>query len=252
MRAVYESLEVVITLRCNGRCRNCIRLCNRPDFGLDYSDMDMAWSDVSTVIEDLRRVSEVTGRPAVETLCFTGGEPLLHELLPSFVRAAVDALEEPGIVEGVVVNSNRTLPIPAEIEKRVVHWWSLREKAQMHQCALVSPSDPPDGFPRQGGRTWEGCQHFRRNRIVVTRHGYQLCCAAEGYTRLMGLGELYVPRLPETLAGFPRPDAVCDHCAFGAPVAFPEAAYGCPVSPVFLREAEKNRAGRRIGRRLGG
>jgi hypothetical protein len=142
--------------------------------------------------------------------------------------------------------------VPPEIEPHIVHWWSVDEKAQLHQCALVSPTDPTPGFPYQGGRTWETCQHYRKHRVVVTPHGWQLCCAAEGYTRLLHLPELLVDHLPESEAGFPRPDPVCAHCAFGAPVAILERDHGRPVSPVFDHAAALNRKGLRMPMKLRG
>lgn len=250
MTPIFESLEVVITLRCNAACRNCIRLCNsRTTTGLDYADLDMTLADVDAICEDVRAVGEATGRLVVGTLCITGGEPTLH---PELLAIWAKCLSVRQHVGELVLNTNRTRPVPAEIEPHVVHWWNLAEKSRLHQCALVSPTDPPPGFPHQGGRTWDTCRHYRRDRLVVTVHGYQLCCAAEGYTRLLNLPDLLVSKLPASLDGMPRPDPVCRHCAFGAPVALLERDWGRPVSPVFDAAARLNRKGWNMPKKLRG
>lgn len=252
MTPVFESLEVVITLRCNLSCRNCIRLCNSTvTTGLDYVGLDMALADVRRIIGDISDVYESTGQQVLGTLCLTGGEPTMHPELESML-ALCRALLPPYMVGELVVNVNRTRPVPASVEPYVVHWWSPEEKAQLHQCALVSPTDPPPGFPHQGGRTWDTCEHYRKHRLVATVHGYGLCCAAEGYTRLLHVPELLVGKLPASLDGFPRPDPVCQHCAFGAPVAILERDHGRPVSRVFDESAHLNRKGRRMPEKLRG
>lgn len=247
---IFESLEIVITLRCNAACRNCIRLCNSTlTTGLDYSDMDMNLADVARIRDDIVGIESRTGRQAFGIVCLTGGEPFMHPDLAKMVELLRPLSRCWG---DLVINSNRTLPIPDELEPYVVHWWGVDEKPRQHQCMLVSPSDPPLGYPRQGGRTWEQCQHYRKHRLVATLHGYQLCCAAEGYTRLLHLPELLVGRLPDSEGGMPRPDQVCQHCAFGAPVALLERDYGRPVSPVFDAAALLNRHGRTLPKKLRG
>ena len=250
MTPIFTSLEVVITLRCNSPCRNCIRLSNSTlTTGLDYSGLDMTLDDVRQVIDDIAEVHAATGQQVFGTVCITGGEPTLHPQLLDIWRLCRSLLP-PYMVGELVCNVNRTRPVPAEIEPHVVHWWSLAEKAQLHQCALVSPTDPPPGFPHQGSRTWATCQHYRRDRLIVTVHGYQLCCAAEGYTRLLHVPELLVGKLPASLDGMPRPDPVCQHCAFGAPIAILERDHGRPVSRVFDENAHLNRKGRELPRKL--
>ncbi len=252
MTPIFESLEVVITLRCNAQCRNCIRLCSsKVTTGLDYRDLDMTLDDVRQIIGDIADVYADTGRQVFGTVCITGGEPTLHPQLLDIWRLCRSLLP-PYMIGDLVCNVNRTRPVPPEIEQHVVHWWSVEEKAQLHQCALVSPTDPPPGFPHQGGRTWDTCQHYRRNRLVVTVHGYQLCCAAEGYTRLLHEPGLLVGKLPASLDGMPRPDPVCQHCAFGAPVPIWERDHGRPVSRLFDEHATLNRKGRLMPEKLRG
>lgn len=246
--SIYESLEVVITLRCNAACRNCIRGCNAErTTGLDLHDLDMTLDDVRRVCADLHDVHAATGERVVDTLCVTGGEPTLHDDLVGVWRT-IAALVPPYVAGEIVCNVNRTRPVPAEIEPHVVHWWSVAEKPTLHQCAYISPTAPPFGFPTQPAPTWATCTHYRRRRLIVTLHGYQVCCAAEGYTRLMARSELMMARLPTSIDDFPRPDVVCAHCAFGAPRAFAERGHGRPVSPIFDEEARLNHHARLAGR----
>lgn len=228
--SLFESLEIVITTRCNGTCPNCIRAVHR------VRTPDMTPGQVTAILYDITEKYRVSGR-VFDTLCITGGEPTLHPKLAE-IWSMCQGLPQ-GAVGELVCNVNNTRPVPEGI--KTVHWWSLEEKAQLHQCSLISPSDPPEGFPVQETPTWEICQHYRKNRIVATVEGYQLCCAAEGYTRILGMqSSLMAPRLPLSLKDFPKPDPVCKHCAFGAPIAFLERDHGCPVSKVFDRKDGSN------------
>ena len=246
---VYTHLDIVITLRCNGACRNCIRLCaSALSTGLDYSDLDMTTSDVEYVITDIQRLSCETGvKPVINELCLSGGEPTLHPQLSELWALCTRELLTAGYVDHMVCNVNRTRPVPPEIEPHAVHWFAVgAEKANAHIAVLL------DGESYNEPMTRERCQHFRKNRIIVDKHGFMRCCASEGYTRLFCDNTLVLAHLPASIDAWPNQDHICKHCAFGAWVPIYERRVGAPVSPVFAHEAELNRAGRKLTRKIGG
>jgi hypothetical protein len=243
MNPVYESLEIVVTLRCNARCRNCIRLCNRQDLGLDYSGLDITEEQFALVLQQVQELPRAIGQRAFGVLCLTGGEPLLHPRLHRMLDAAISL--EHSCVDQVVVNSNRTLPIPLGMEPRVVHWWAVGAEKAAHHVAMLS--DPAERGERV---TRASCTHYRKNRIVVTSQGWTRCCAAEGYVRLLCREDLILDHLPATTKDWPDMDAVCAHCAFAAPTQIYERDCGAPVSAVFAAAAAQNLAGRAVRKRL--
>lgn len=226
---IYESLEIVITLRCNARCRNCIRLCNSEDLGLDYSGLDMTIENVTQALTEVAQLFETHGRPVFDVVCITGGEPTLHPQLGEIWELCRQSLLGGwGMANTLVCNVNRTRPVPPEIEPQVVHWWSVgREKADNHIAMLVDPAERGEVITRAS------CRHYRRNRIVVTKQGWIRCCASEGYTRLAGAKGLILDHLPASIEDWPNMDRICAHCAFAAPTQVFERDVGRPVSDVF-------------------
>lgn len=244
MTPIYESLEIVITLRCNAHCWHCIRLCNRLDLGLDYSDLDMTVEQVEHVLTDIAQLSERVGRPVFDVVCITGGEPTLHPQLVEIWRLCSRSLLGRW-ANSLVCNVNRTRPVPLEIEPHVVHWWGVGEEKRLnHVASLVDPAEHGEAITRAT------CTHYRRDRIVVTSQGYTRCCASEGYVRLFCDQDLVLPSLPASIDHWPNQDRICMHCAFAAPTQIMERDVGGPVSRVFFEQAELNRAGRRIRSRL--
>jgi organic radical activating enzyme len=235
---IYESIEVVITLRCNARCANCIRLCNAADMGLDYTHLDMTAGDISLVIGEVEKLAaSTTERPVVHTLCVTGGEPTLHPKLEVFWEWLRRTLHEPGLVGEMMLNTNGTRPVPAAIAPHAVTWWLPgAEKAANHTAMFVDPAERGEVVTRAT------CEHYRKNRIVVTSQGWTRCCASEGYTRLAGATDLILPTLPMP-DGWPDMDHICAHCAFGAREQLFEHAVGRPVSKVYQAWAAARKAG---------
>lgn len=236
MTPVYLTLDVQITLRCNLRCRNCIKLCGAEDVtGMPYGEeTDMTEGQFAKVLADARRVSNELGRPAVGTFCITGGEPLLHPRVRAFAEAA-HTLESEGVVERVTVNTNGVLEM-AGLNGRAVTYTRPAQKAAVHNVVLLHPSElaAPRGFAV--------CTHYRKWRPVVNVFGYSMCCAGDGYIRLYRLWDLLVADLPREEGGFPleRMDAVCVNCPFGCAREVFERDAGRPVSAAYREQGQIN------------
>lgn len=246
----YEYLELLVTLRCNLRCRNCIRLCNSEDVtGMDYAGLDMTMDQVRKVIEDVKNAERGTrsaeqpatcnlqpATPVVGCLVITGGEPTLHPQIVEIVALCERELVATGLAGRLVVNSNQLRPPPAAIARFVETYTRPEEKATAH-CAVLKAPERPAKFA--------GCGHYRKWRVEASVHGYSLCCAAGGYMRLFGLRHLFqdtLPARPQDFGTIARMDEVCRHCAFGdRPV--PESEAGRPVDEVYRRAAEVTKAG---------
>ena len=243
MTPPYEMIELLVTLRCNVSCPNCIRLCNTEAVtGLDYEGLDLTPGQVERFLQDVEAVGARTGaRPVTGMVVLTGGEPTLHRDIIPIAQAVDRRLVQTGLAGGLMINSNLLRPPPPEIQPWVVNFTPLSQKAAVHSAVLLAPPDPPPVF--------DACRHYRKWRVEVSAHGYSLCCAAGGYLRLFGLTQLYsavLPDRPEEFAFLPQMNDVCRHCAFGGPVQ-PESLVGRPVSPVYQAAAQ---AGRRVTCRL--
>ena len=238
--APYEMLELLVTLRCNVTCKNCLRLCNSEDVtGMDYAGLDMTWRQVMHFIAQVEAVAArrlALGRNPMVTpmVVITGGEPTLHPHIIEIARAVQELLVVPGLVGAMCINSNLLRRPPLEIAPWVVNFTPVAEKALAHSAVLLAPTTPPQFDP---------CRHYRKWRVECSAHGFSLCCSAGGYIRLFGLGHLYSPTLPdrpEEFSFLPRMNDVCQHCAFGGmPVA--ESLVGRPVDLVYAAAAELNR-----------
>lgn len=251
---LYESLEIVITLRCVGHCKNCIRMCNTTEWsGLDYSDMDMSLGHVRRVIQDIRDVFSLScfTEPVFGIVCVTGGEPLLHPNVVEITNLVHDQVTRSGMSVLTMLNTSGSMPIPVSLSEFAVTFSRMPDKTGIHQAMFIDPAEPGiEGIGAQAPPTYATCQHYRKHRVIVTRNGYNMCCASEGYTRLFGAEQLCLRKLPASPEQFPCIDAICAHCAYGAEQAFYERDVGCPISPVYRLQAQLNKAGRRLAFKL--
>ena len=241
--AVYRWLEVIITLRCNAMCMNCLRLCNAKWSGMDYKGLDMSEGQFDRVLDDVLQLAHSAGQPAFDVFSLTGGEPLLHPLCERFLWRAIHTLEavaEPAVGQ-IVINTNNLIPAPPWAQPCVVHWGDVGyEKAMIHDAAFVDPTESGEVITR------DSCTHFRKHPIVVTSQGYSRCCAADGYTRLFAADDLILDHLPERDEDWPNMDRICAHCAFGASTRHKEYDVGMPISPIYREQARLNLEGRKV------
>ena len=237
----FEYLDLQITLRCNAACRNCIKFCNLADVtGLTYWDSDLSIDQMEQFCRDA-----VDSRTTIQNLVVTGGEPTVHPRLEEIVGMLRVELLGPGIVERLWVNSNRLVEPPASVIPFVVNYSTPAENPQVHNAVFVHPDELG---PRP---TFGSCDHYRKWRVVCNYQGYSLCCAADGYLRLFALEQLIIDRFPRGYEDFPLDlmTDVCQHCPFGSLPPL-QRDVGRPVSAIYAAEADKNRAGRQIRKRL--
>lgn len=228
-----EYLDLQITLRCNCRCPNCIKLCSMPDTGLDYSHTDLT---LDQVVEFIRQVDAADA--VIDNLIVTGGEPTLHPDLDAIV-ALLDVSLLGRRANRISVNSNLTLPVPSRLVPRLINFSRPGDNPAIHDAVFVHPDDL--GRPRP---TFAACQHYRKWRVVWNTYGCSVCCAADGYLRLFRLDHLVLPALPAGYDGFPlaRMDDVCQHCPFGTGAPAKQAAVGRPVSAIYAEMFRRNNA----------
>lgn len=242
MNAQGIHLDILITLRCNAACMNCIKFCNKGKVtGLDYSDSDMTLEQID---EFVRQIKELNIPGLFHSICLTGGEPLLHPKV-SEILDKMKELQGLGYVKRLSINSNTILPAPEHLKKYIVNYSTPKKKLSIHNTALLHPND-------FGGTkmTYRACGHYRKNTVVLTYQGFSLCCAADGYIRLFGKEDLIFDHLPLDISETAM-DTICEHCPFGNDKILPlEKDAGCPVSDIYRREAEKNRTGRKITKRF--
>ena len=218
--------------------------------GLKYHDTDLTMEQVDRFIHDVKALKpEAGGLPAVYQIFLTGGEPTLHPQYGEIFYRIKRELVDPGFAGSVKISSNLASQkkVPAELQPHLVNFVPLDEKAEEHDVTLLHPLDM-----RKKPMTFRKCSHFRKNTVAVSCHGYFNCCAGDGYARLFGMDYLYLDHLPKSRDGFPldRMDDVCQHCPFPFNSSFPERKHGRPVSKIYAEQAELNRRGRTIPKKL--
>jgi hypothetical protein len=237
------NLDILITLRCNVTCKNCIELCNRShDTGLDYSDSDMTLGQIDNFSAQLKAYGHEL---VFDNVYVSGGEPLLHPQFEQIFRRMIP-LRDAGYFHHLFINSNLMLHAPEALNEYVVNFSKVDEKPFIHNAVLIHPKDF-GANPRPRAR----CQHYRKDTWVLTYHGLSLCCAGDAYARLFCKEHVFMDRLPKSADQFPNMDDVCLVCPFGASKQPPlERDVGCVVSDIYRKEAEKNRNGRTIAKRF--
>ena len=226
-------LDLQITLKCNAHCHNCIKFCNMENItGLDYSKSDMTMKQIDWFI---KQVEEKDITKLFDTICVTGGEPLLHPNLIEIIEKLEDLQKKKDFK--ILINSNLLKPIPEKIQKYIINWSLPKDNTNIHNVVLLHPDD-------FGGekKTYKTCTHYRKNRIVVNYLGYSICCAADAYIRLFDYKCLILSYLPNSLDEFPNMDLICRHCPFGNYDILPlEKDMGCPISQIYRDKADERR-----------
>lgn len=240
----YGRLGVLITMRCNGHCRNCAKLCNLDELtGLSSQDADMDVGEIERVCEQIKNVAEHRGRDKlVQMICISGGEPTLHPLLPEFVEIFEKRLVKTKIAASVRVLTNGSNPTHP-CSKYFLVFTPLRYKRGCHTAFFTDPAAGKKSV------TYACCRNHRRNLIQVSKWGWCRCCGSLGYIRMIGADNALVSTLPLHESEWPGMDNVCAVCAFGNGGQL-EKSLGQPFAERFIQEANLNRAGRQLRTRL--
>ena len=206
------------------------------DTGLDYSDSDMSVEQIQHAIRQIITLGDKTNRRVFDSIYLGGGEVTLHPQLVEITRFLKRQLI-PRYINEVTVNSNLIVRAPEEIRSSVINYTSMDQKEAEHNTALLHPDDIPSVRP-----SYLTCTHYRKNTIVLSYNGYNVCCAADAYMRLFG-NDFFVVELPDSIEGFPlnRMEEICQHCPFGCPNQPFEKNLGRPVSTIYQEQMKINR-----------
>jgi hypothetical protein len=242
--AIYPIIDLAVTLRCNWKCRNCLRFCEMKDVtGLDYSDSDMTLGQIRNFISEVEALGQKKNHVVFNVLQVSGGEPLLHPQIVEIVSLLREKLIDAKLATRMIVNSNLVLSAPKEVSPYIINYSTVQQKPQVHIAALLHPDDA--GVPRP---TFSSCRYHSKWRVVLTYQGFSICCDSDGYIRLFGENDLIVDHLPDDENGFPldKMDRVCQHCAFGYTSGTEklEKDVGRPISKIYTDAAQLNHGGR--------
>ena len=212
--------------------------------GLDYEDSDMTIDQILDFIEEI----QAFGRKNIfESVFITGGEPLLNPNIEFITYLIDERLLQEHYINRLFINSNKIKKYPDPIlDKYIVNFSLPKDNRNIHQCNLLLPNGKIE-------QTYDNCEHYRKQRIVLNYQGYSLCCAGDAYTRLMCAEHLILDHLPNSIEEFPNMDEICQICPFHSenPPVY-ERAVGSPVSSFYTAQAMQNKAGRQITRRYNG
>jgi hypothetical protein len=229
----FESLDLVLTYRCNLSCLNCIRLAGPcgARFALNNDELDLDFEDVRRIVSNIADVGRtIPVRPLIGFVSITGGEPTLHKDLAAFYHYLKAELLDTKLCGDLIINTNGVNAPPKEIPLQVFRTFSTPQQKHDWHVAM---------FADKGGGHFDECTHYRKWRVVASKSGWLMCCAAEGYIRLAARKDLWLLDLPSNPWDFPikHYGRICSHCAFCKPGAPFERDVGCPVAPYFAGSA---------------
>ena len=184
-------IELEVTLRCNARCPQCSRHCDR----MPMPDSDMTPDQV------MRFAKEVYdyGRP-LELVSIMGGEPSLHPRVEDLADI-IGKLRDAGLVQRIVYATNGLLPLPRLPQNTDVYLSPPSQKR--HRRMDVDPG-------LEGQKLKETCPVPSGCGIALNAYGYWPCGAGGAIARL-----LHMPvakfTLQDALLGWDY-GALCPHC----------------------------------------
>ncbi len=193
-------VELNVTMACNAECVHCNRLC---DLYPDRTE-HMTAEQVYRMVEQVRAAEETVIKCKV-----VGGEPFLN---PE-IRDICELLSEADVIEKVIIETNRILPIPQwanDLPRTRIQGTLPKDK--VHVPATWSPVD-------YNQPTQLGCMGLHRCGYSLDKYGWLPCSPAIMLVRLFGMWELYrltLPRFPWELL------QLCHHCIASAPVEWTE------------------------------
>lgn len=235
---MYPCIDVLLTLRCNATCPNCVRGCNAADVtGLAWdTSSDMSEGQMLALIADLRSIQFLTGQPATCQLNLSGGEPTLHPRLAEFVRLLEPLLQD-NVIGRLTIGTNGLIPPPPGCDQYAMTATPLAEKHRHHYAIYNSP------WPALRDVSWHSCIMPHRFVPVVSRYGCSLCCYGDHLVRLFRREDLLLRTLPHDVSKFALTSykEICRRCVFSQPDPSMESVIGRPVAPIFLAEALINR-----------
>jgi len=188
------NIEVNITLQCNLACPNCNRLCHI------YRDR----TEHMVVGQIEKFIEQAKAGGGIYKLKLLGGEPLLHPQFVDIYNLLTKAAQD-GIIKGIKVESNKTIPRPKVDDSAFVSWKGRPQRKKKHQPALWSPKDM--GVVTPIGK----CQQLSKCGYSLDKYGYLPCSPAIMIARLLGLTHLYKRELPMKPWGL---EELCPHCVF--------------------------------------
>jgi hypothetical protein len=201
-------------------------------------------------------VSQVmfNGKEIIETINVTGGEPLVHPNLEE-IMIRLEILKKYDYVKAITINSNKIIESPDILQNYIINYSLPEDKPKVHNVVFLHPNDFFGVIENpKKPQTFEKCNHYRKHTIVVNYQGCSICCAGDAYIRLFGFEDLILNYLPKSLEEFPikEMNKICLHCPFGTKDLVPplEKDVGCPISDIYIEEANKNKLGRKISKRF--
>lgn len=188
-------LELNITLQCNLACAGCNRLCNI------YRER----TEHMSVAQIQKFIDQAKNNGGVSRLKVLGGEPLMH---PNFVEIynLLAQAGKDGIINNIVIESNRTLPMPKVEGFPFISWKGRVQRKKKHQPFMWSPKDL--GF---NNGPQPNCPQISKCGFSLDKYGYLPCSLAIMLARLYGYTNLYKMEFPDKSWGL---EELCPNCIF--------------------------------------
>lgn len=244
---IFNVIDLELTLKCNWHCKNCVRFCNMgKTTGLDYEDSTMTIGQIKNFIKQVKEIYREKKITVSDAIILSGGEPLLHPDVAEITFLLHKELLDTNLIQHLRINSNLVVKAPEELKKYILNFTPFNEKPNIHRAVLIHPDDLKEARP-----TYASCCTIPDNKrkVVLNKYGYSRCCDSDGYIRLFCEEDLIVDVLPSNENFLlDKMDKICQHCVFGCKTEKLEKDVGCPISKIYLEQAELNKAGRKINK----
>jgi len=201
-------VELEITLRCNRKCPECNRYCERwPWMLMEDSVMSLEQIDkfCSQVEANGKRLTQVS---------LIGGEPLLHPQYAEIAKMLHERLRLKRLVREIRLCTNGdalSTTHPRDLENvRIKVDWSKPH----HRSSVTAPIDT--------GQALRACHVPSHCGICLNVWGYWPCGAGGAIARLFGLPQYQRMELPRCVEEFGDLKPLCDLCQLSARDRIPE------------------------------
>jgi hypothetical protein len=150
-------------------------------------------------------IDQAKNNGGVSRLKVLGGEPLLNPQFVDIYNLLAKAGKD-GIINNIVIESNRTLPMPKVEGYPFISWKGRVQRKKKHQPFMWSPKDLGfDNGPQPN------CPQICKCGYSLDKYGYLPCSLAIMLTRLFGHTDLYKMDFPTSPWGLEK---LCSNCIF--------------------------------------
>jgi hypothetical protein len=206
-------IEVDMTYRCNLKCVNCCRLCNREKIlhMVDRKEFDLKVKHIDFLVSQIRSKN----KELIKNIHIMGGEPVLSDI----TYYAIDNLEKlrkDGFKFGMQIISNLVQSPIDGYKKYIKNFSKKKNKSKVHRCISICPADK-----NIKGRL---CLIPSSCGICYNVFGFSMCGEGGSIMQFTQNHKYYLHYLPDSTGDFLKrgnfEKEICSYCSMSGMTDF--------------------------------